>query len=36
MNQKKQGLPPEAYAKIPGDQYEPYVPKTASLTSSSI
>ncbi len=36
MNQKKQGLPPEAYTKIPGDQYQPYIPKTVSLTELTV
>ncbi|MCK4296309.1 MAG: OPT/YSL family transporter, partial [Candidatus Marinimicrobia bacterium] len=36
MNQKKHGLPPEAYEKIPADQYQPYIPKTESITELTI
>jgi len=29
---KKEGLPPEAYEEVSGEEYEPYVPKTESMT----
>jgi len=30
--EKKRGLPQEAYEAIPGDQYQPYIPKNESMT----
>src|SRR6056297_3632162 len=33
---KKQGLPPEAYEEIPGDEYSPYVPKTETMSELTI
>ncbi|MCF7886763.1 MAG: oligopeptide transporter, OPT family [Candidatus Marinimicrobia bacterium] len=32
----KQGLPPEAYEEIPGDEYSPYIPKTESMSELTI
>ncbi|RKY56635.1 MAG: oligopeptide transporter, OPT family [Candidatus Neomarinimicrobiota bacterium] len=36
MKQKKHGLPPEAYEKIPADKYQPYIPKTESMTELTV
>jgi putative OPT family oligopeptide transporter len=36
MDQKKQGLPSEAYEKIPGEKYQPYISKTESMTELTV
>ncbi|MBU4443566.1 oligopeptide transporter, OPT family [bacterium] len=36
MSQQRTGLPPEAYEEIPGDQYQPYIPITESMTELTL
>jgi len=36
MQDRKKGLPREAYETIPGDQYPPYIPKSETMTELTI